>query len=405
MIVIHIILLLLFTGLALQVFYIFVCAIAGHWNSRNIESTAAPSVRFLVLVPAYKEDQVILKTVEAAANIDYPAALFRVMVIADSLMAETISTIEQKAQVLEVKFEKSTKGKSLKQAFAWLQQSEHSHDYVLILDADNIAAADCLKKASTAISRGHTVIQLHRTAKNLNTPTALLDAISEEINNHIFRKGVQNLGGSAALIGSGMVFPYAYISRIFLDTNISENPGEDKELEDHLLKDGLVCNYINNALVLDEKVQSLDVLENQRVRWISAQMAMIKKHFYEDFSQLFTTNGQYFFKAIQYLILPRLYLVAIINFLAVAAFAGHLAGYDNPFLHWKTWIWLAAAFDFSILISIPRSFFSTKLLRAIILLPASISSMIRATRRSGFNQKEFIHTKKNFNQPDNSSSR
>jgi hypothetical protein len=49
-------------------------------------------------------------------------------------------------------------------------------------------------------------VQGHRTAKNTNNSWAILDAISEEINNNIFRKGHRVLGLSSAIIGSGMAF-------------------------------------------------------------------------------------------------------------------------------------------------------------------------------------------------------
>lgn len=51
-------------------------------------------------------------------------------------------------------------------------------------------------------------VQTHRIAKNMNNDMALLDAVSEEINNTIFRLGHAKLGLSAALIGSGMAFRY-----------------------------------------------------------------------------------------------------------------------------------------------------------------------------------------------------
>jgi len=40
---------------------------------------------------------------------------------------------------------------------------------------------------------------------------ALLDGISEEINNNIFRKGHQTLGLSSALIGSGMALIMSFL--------------------------------------------------------------------------------------------------------------------------------------------------------------------------------------------------
>ena len=53
-------------------------------------------------------------------------------------------------------------------------------------------------------------IELLRTK---DTNTAVLDAVSEEINNSIFRKGHTRLGFSSGLSGSGMAFEYDLFKR------------------------------------------------------------------------------------------------------------------------------------------------------------------------------------------------
>lgn len=62
---------------------------------------------------------------------------------------------------------------------------------------------------------------------------AYLDAISEEINNSIFRLGHVNLGMSAALIGSGMAFEYSLFYKAMM-SNTSVG-GFDRVLEMKLL--------------------------------------------------------------------------------------------------------------------------------------------------------------------------
>ena len=81
-------------------------------------------------------------------------------------------------------------------------------EIVMILDADNIMAPGCLEKVNAAFHAG-LAMQCHRTAKNKNTPVALLDAMSEEININLFRRGPSVAGLSAAPIGPGMAFQTA----------------------------------------------------------------------------------------------------------------------------------------------------------------------------------------------------
>ena len=106
---------------------------------------------------------------------------------------------------MEVVFENSSKAKALKEA---MKRLPPDYDSVIILDADNIMEKDFITRINNSINLGYKSIQAHRTAKNQNTPFAVLDTISEEINNQNFRKGHWIVGLSSALIGSGMAFDY-----------------------------------------------------------------------------------------------------------------------------------------------------------------------------------------------------
>lgn len=64
-----------------------------------------------------------------------------------------------------------------------------AYDVAMILDADNVMEQGVLYQMNEAFNHGFLAVQGHRMAKNLNTDFAILDAISEEINNKIFRKG------------------------------------------------------------------------------------------------------------------------------------------------------------------------------------------------------------------------
>ena len=113
----------------------------------------------------------------------------------------------------------------------------NNYDVALILDADNVIPYTYLNDINDLYAcSGVEIVQTHRVAKNLNSDMALLDAMSEEINNTIFRLGHAKLGMSAALIGSGMAFRYD----LFRDTmaNIKAVGGFDRELELTLLYQG-----------------------------------------------------------------------------------------------------------------------------------------------------------------------
>lgn len=78
-----------------------------------------------------------------------------------------------------------------------------AYDIVVVMDADNITTSNFLSEMNRAYDFGLPAIQARRTGKNLNTDVAMLDAVSEEINNGIFRSGHNAVGLSASLSGSG----------------------------------------------------------------------------------------------------------------------------------------------------------------------------------------------------------
>ena len=207
--------------------------------------------RMAVLIPAYREDRVIDQSVEAILAQQYPRERYEAVVIADHCAPATLERLGQlPIRLLEVEFENSSKAKALNYAVAQLAAAGETFDMAVILDADNTVAPDFLSRLNDGYHSGAQAIQAHRRAKNLHTDTALLDAVSEEINNSIFRKGHVALGVSSALIGSGMAFDYNWFCNNI--TQVS-SAGEDKELEVLLLKQGIFIEYLDDVEVLDEK--------------------------------------------------------------------------------------------------------------------------------------------------------
>ena len=202
--------------------------------------------------------------------------------------------------------ENSTKGKALQKAL------EHTIDapvdIVLILDADNHMANGFLHAVNNAFEQGYQVVQGHRTAKNMETSFGLLDACTEEIGNHIFRRGHVAVGLPSALIGSGMAFDWQLFIALLKD--IGETSGEDKELEFRLVRQGKKIAFLDRVYVYDEKVTKKEVFKNQRSRWLAVQIEFSKKYFVEGWVQLFKGNIAFFNKTFQTYLLPRVMLVA-----------------------------------------------------------------------------------------------
>jgi cellulose synthase/poly-beta-1,6-N-acetylglucosamine synthase-like glycosyltransferase len=369
-------------------------AFAGIFYKEYPYQTVNNKCHIAILIPVYREDKIIIQTVKNVLSQNYPDNKFDVVVIADQLKEQTIKNLASfPIRLVQVSFEKSTKAKSIKCA---LKQIPNAFDILMILDSDNLLGQDCLEKVNHAFQRGFKVIQLHRTAKNRNTPTAILDAASEEINNHIFRKGHRAVGLSSALIGSGMAFDYPLFKKIMMESDIEDNPGEDREIYLELLKKNYVCEYIDSAYIYDEKVQSGKVLEKQRTRWLSAQLQYARHFWISDFLRTFTYNIHYLDYAIQTLLLPRiLLLMATFALLALSVFINEIF-HINLVISSGLCLLLFVGSILSLGISAYGHLSLRDLKMAMINLPQTSWSFIKALTHSSSRQRDFIHTPKEF---------
>lgn len=379
---------ILFAYLAGCVLYNLVLSVAGRIaRKRKIPHEGTDQFcRIAILIPAYKEDSIILSTVKSYNRLRYPATQFEVVVIADSLQKETVARLASTgARVLPVSFDKSTKAKSLNAAFTELGDG---YDLALICDADNILETDFLLKINHAFQSGEYAIQGQRVAKNLNTPFAILDAANEIIANHIYRKGANALRLSSSVIGSGMAFHYPMIKEVMQE--IQSTGGFDKVLQLLILQKGHTICYLEDAYVYDEKIAHAAVFENQRKRWMSSQLVYLRMFWKKGWAALLKGDVNYFNLAVcQNALLPRMLLQAALSGCVLLAFL--LRQYTAiPYSAWAVLFGLNAL---SLMLPIPVKFYRRYLLTAIITIPRAIGIMVRLLFRLRGADKTFIHTK------------
>lgn len=380
------IILLAITGLA--TFYILFFSVAGLFYKEKKPASVSKNRKFAVLIPGYKEDGVILEVAADALEQNYPSDAFDVVIIADSFHPETIQQLSaMPLKVIEVQFEKSTKAKALNKAMSLLP---NEYDVALVLDADNLMEKDFLTKMNAAFEQDFKVIQGHRTAKNMNTNLAVLDAISEEINNHLFRKGHRAVGLSSAIIGSGMAFDYSFFKNMMLE--VKAIGGFDKEIELKMLKAELKIDYLQNAYVYDEKVQDSHAFTTQRRRWLSAQFHYFTQDIGSATRDLFLKgNVDYFVKAIQFVQPPRILLLGLVCIETLLfLIVNSMLGIDITLSQW----WLAVFFScvLAFLFSVPLKFYNKDTFKALMDLPKGMLLMFLSLLKIRGANKQFLHT-------------
>lgn len=378
----HILDWILYVLFAINVCYLLVYSLASLRRKLDKPVPAKAHKRFAILIPAYKEDAVIHECVHSCIDQDYPSDCFDTVVISDSMKPETNASLSVlPIRLIEVHFEKSTKSKALNAAMAALGDD---YDIALVLDADNVIPYDYLNDVNDLYARpGVEIVQTHRMAKNINSDMALLDAISEEINNTIFRLGHVKLGMSAALIGSGMAFCYD----LFRETmaNVKAVGGFDRELELTLLYQGKYFHYLPETYVFDEKIQNSDDFSRQRRRWLSAQWHYCMAFAKYLWKAIYKRNWDFCDKMFQQFCIPRLLLLGFTSIFTL-------------FLTFYNWVWslkwwmMFILLVTALLVAVPRRYCTSRLAMAIRSLPYTFLLMVTNVFKLKGANKNFIHT-------------
>jgi cellulose synthase/poly-beta-1,6-N-acetylglucosamine synthase-like glycosyltransferase len=365
--------------------YSLLFSIAGILYRTPLLPKASRNFKIAVLIPSYKEDSVIVSVAKQALQQSYAMANYDVIVIADSLQASTLTELRKLAVIVhEVHFDKSTKVKSLQSVLNILD----GYEVAVILDADNVMHPEFLFKINQCFNNGWKAIQGQRTAKNKNTSFAILDGLSEVIANHINRKGAYALGLSSPLIGSGMAFEFRLLRDVInqIDPNCV---AEDKELQIAVLRNSQKIHYLKDAVVFDEKVDSVEVFQNQRKRWMRSHYDYAKKLFFPGLKSLVKGQLSIFNIAILLNIqLPRLMSLGLLTILTFSSLL--LQDYTFlPFWYWSL-VWFGYALSF--FLAIPLSWYNKAFFISLLTAPKALFAMILLHFKLKGSSKKFIHT-------------
>ncbi len=382
---IHTIDIVLWIIMAFSVAYVAFYALVSLFPSRTSKHqlsapSAQPSSSFLILFPAYKEDSVIVHSVRQFLEQTYPKGLYEVVVISDHMQDDTNELLRQlPITLLTPQFEKSSKAKAMQYA---IKEINGQFDYIVILDADNVVLPDFLEQVNVSCQQGYQAIQCHRCAKNCDNDVAVLDGVSEEINNTIFRKAHNTIGLSSALIGSGMCFTFEWFKR---NVNLLNSAVEDRELESLLLQEKVFIKFEENIHVFDEKVSNHENFERQRLRWLNGQLQSLLIMLPNIPHAIATININYIDKAIQQALIPRSILLFLIPVFSLILFC------IAPVWSLKWWI-LFLVLCLSLYIAIPSQMRNSAVFGKLSSFPALALKMLKNLFNLNKNNKDFLHT-------------
>ena len=335
---------------------------------------------YLILYPAYNEDRVIVNSVQKFLAQYYPYNCFHVAVISDHMQPETNQKLgELPITLLQPVFEKSSKAKAMQYA---MDQIKDDYDFIVILDADNVVDPHFLEQLNTECAKGYKTIQCHRCAKNSDNDVAVLDGVSEEINNTIFRKAHNRIGLSSALIGSGMCFDFQWFKKNVYKLTTA---GEDRELEALLLQQKIYIHYEPDIHVFDEKVSNKDNFQKQRLRWMTAQIQSLFRMLPYIPKAIMTFNLDFIDKTIQQALIPR-------SMLVVLTFAMSILMTIVSRTWCIKWWCMFLAVCIALYIATPKQLRRHSVFGKILSLPTLVWKMILNILKIDRKNTDFIHT-------------
>jgi cellulose synthase/poly-beta-1,6-N-acetylglucosamine synthase-like glycosyltransferase len=169
--------------------------------------------------------------------------------------------------------------------------------------------------------------------------------------------------------------------------------GFDKELEFRFAQNKVAIEYLDDAVVLDEKIQKATDFSHQRRRWLSTQFIYLKKYFVTGCKELFFRgNFNFFDKLLQMMVPPRILLLGLTFLIAlvhgVLFFVFHLDA-NVPVYGWFLNLMMTVVAFF---LALPKSFYNTSTLKALFSLPAAFFRMALLLFKLKGANKKFIHT-------------
>ncbi len=235
------------------------------------DNAAAP-VQLAVLMPAHNEAVGIAATL---FNVHLQLAPGdRILVVADNCSDATAAVAAAcGAEVIE-RSHATLRGKSYALDFGMQHLALNPPGVLAIVDADCTLAPGCLHHlVATCLRSGQPAQALYLMDAPDGAPLRIrVAAFAWRVKNWLRPLGVARLGGACPLMGSGMVFPWAVISRMPL---ASGHLAEDIKLGMELARVGSPARFVAAARVHSVFPATNASAHTQRARWEHGHLAMI----------------------------------------------------------------------------------------------------------------------------------
>ena len=234
--------------------------------------------KFMAIVPAHNEENVIRNLVESLNAQEYPKELYDVYVIADNCTDATAEIAKEAGAIVLKRFddEHKTKGHALNWFIKQKIDENADYDALCVFDADNIVDKNFLKNMNKKLCQGEEVVQGYRDIKN-PTDSWISGgyAIFYWMMHRFYHLARYNLGLSPLLNGTGFMVKFDLLKPHGWQTVTLT---EDIEYSLINIAQGRKLGWAVDAIVYDEQPTTFKASWSQRSRWTVGHLQCMKEY-------------------------------------------------------------------------------------------------------------------------------
>lgn len=272
-------------GIAFSAISILITILYGHYvyyaikglNNRKIALIAPPQKRFAVLIPARNEENVIAEAVRSVRASDYPEELYEIFVIVDDDAEGTAQIAKSEGAQVLVRENASEPGlgRVLQWAIPKLMEQKKCDAFV-VLGADCTIAKDYLQLMNNELVNGYKVIQGRLISKNPKQDWVTKTIHADYTVRNRFFKQARVDNKLCVFIEPGECISADILER-YGGWNFT-SVAEDLEFTSQLACDGIGVRWVRDAIVYDEKPNSLRNALMQRRRWMIGHADVLTRY-------------------------------------------------------------------------------------------------------------------------------
>ncbi len=232
--------------------------------------------KFMAIIPAHNEEDVIVNLIESLKKQDYPKELIDIYVIADNCTDKTAEIAKNAGAIVYERFDEKHKTKGYAMQWFLKQKIEEDADYdaFCVFDSDNIVMPDFISVMNKKLCQGEEVVQGYRDIKNpTDSWVSAGYAIFYWTMNRFYHLARYNLGLSPLINGTGFMVKFDLIKPNGWQTKTLT---EDIEFSLQNIAAGKKLGWAIDAKVYDEQPVDFKQSWSQRSRWTVGHLQCIK---------------------------------------------------------------------------------------------------------------------------------